>query len=169
MLLLSALLIFAIAALGGMILAANVLRRATGALGTLRSLHALLGATGLVLLVVVFLQGAASARVTAALGLLVLAALGGFYLASIHLRKKGRAQGGGFRPCGRRGDRLPHVAERSVGGVSHSRLAPLVRVSEALLPGGACHGGRPQRGNSAGRTGRRSRRRLECPCRSAVT
>ena len=87
MLLLYALLIFAIAALGGLILAANVLggRLAPWALSIA---HALLGATGLVLLVVIFLQGAAPARVTAALGLLVLAALGGFYLASIHLRKK---------------------------------------------------------------------------------
>ena len=34
------------------------------------------------------LQGTAPARVTAALGLLVVAALGGFFLASIHLRGK---------------------------------------------------------------------------------
>jgi hypothetical protein len=81
----TALLIFAVAALGGLILATSVLR---GRLApwVLSVLHALLGATGLALLVVVVLQGAASARVTAALGLLGIAALGGFYLASIHFR-----------------------------------------------------------------------------------
>jgi hypothetical protein len=81
----AALLIFAVAALGGLILATSVLR---GRLApwALSFLHALLGTTGLALLVVVVLQGAASARVIAALGLLGIAALGGFYLASIHFR-----------------------------------------------------------------------------------
>lgn len=83
----TALLIFAIGALGGLIMAMSVLR---GRLApwALSIAHALLGATGLVILVLVVLQGAVPSRVTAALGLLVLAALGGFYLASIHLRKK---------------------------------------------------------------------------------
>ncbi|GAA5073439.1 hypothetical protein [Lysobacter panacisoli] len=82
-----ALCIFAVAALGGLVLASSVLR---GRLApwAISLLHALLGATGLALLVVVVLQGEAAGRVTAALGLLVLAALGGFYLASIHLQKK---------------------------------------------------------------------------------
>lgn len=82
-----ALLVFAIAAIGGLLLAASVLR---GKLApwALSIVHALLGATGLVMLVLVVLQGATPARVTAALGLLVVAALGGFYLASIHLRGK---------------------------------------------------------------------------------
>lgn len=81
-----ALLVFAIAALGGLILAASVLR---GKLApwALSVAHALLGATGLVLLVLTVLKGAAPGRVTAALALLILAALGGFYLASLHLRK----------------------------------------------------------------------------------
>lgn len=80
-----ALLVFAIAAVGGLVLAASVLR---GKLApwALSVVHALLGATGLVLLVLIVLQGATPGRVTAALGLLVVAALGGFYLASIHLR-----------------------------------------------------------------------------------
>src|SRR3546814_3195416 len=47
----------------------------------------LLGASGLVLLIVTVLQGQGAGRVTAALGILVVAALGGFYLASLHLRK----------------------------------------------------------------------------------
>lgn len=82
-----ALLIFAIAAAGGLVLAASVLR---GRLApwALSAVHALLGATGLVLLIVAMVQGAAPARVAAALGLLVVAALGGFYLASLHLRTK---------------------------------------------------------------------------------
>jgi hypothetical protein len=83
----TALLIFAVAAVGGMILATSVLR---GRLApwALSAAHALLGATGLVLLIMITLQGAGTARVTAALGVLVVAALGGFYLASIHLRRK---------------------------------------------------------------------------------
>jgi hypothetical protein len=86
MLLTYAIVIFAIAALGGLVLASSVLR---GKLApwAISVLHALLGASGLVLLVVIVLQDQGSARVTAALGLLVVAALGGFYLASLHLRK----------------------------------------------------------------------------------
>ena len=80
-----ALIIFAIAAVGGLVLASSVLR---GKLApwAISILHALLGASGLVLLILTVLQGAAPARVTAALGLLVVAALGGFYLASLHAR-----------------------------------------------------------------------------------
>jgi hypothetical protein len=82
-----AILIFAIAAIGGLVLASSVLR---GKLApwAISVLHALLGASGLVLLIIEVLQGAAPARVTAALGLLVVAALGGFFLASFHLRQK---------------------------------------------------------------------------------
>ena len=82
-----AILVFAIAAVGGLVLAASVLR---GKLApwALSVVHALLGATGLILLVLAVLGGATSGRATAALGLLVVAALGGFYLASIHLRKQ---------------------------------------------------------------------------------
>lgn len=82
-----ALIVFAIAAVGGIVLAAHVLR-GRFAPWALSILHALLGAAGLVLLVVVALQGAGSARFLAGLGLLVLAALGGFFLASFHLRRK---------------------------------------------------------------------------------
>lgn len=80
-----ALVVFAVAALGGLLLAASVLR-GKFAPWALSVAHALLGATGLGLLVFVVLQGVAPGRVTIALGLLVVAALGGFYLASIHLR-----------------------------------------------------------------------------------
>ncbi len=82
-----ALLVFAIAALGGMVLASFVLR---GRLApwAVSVLHALLGATGIALLLFATLQGAGSPRASAALLLFVLAALGGFYLASIHLRRR---------------------------------------------------------------------------------
>ncbi|WP_190285611.1 hypothetical protein [Montanilutibacter psychrotolerans] len=87
MLLTYAVMIFAIAALGGLVLASFVLR---GRLApwVISVGHALLGASGLALLIVAVLQGDTPARATAALALLVLAALGGFYLASIHLRGK---------------------------------------------------------------------------------
>lgn len=82
-----AIIVFAITAVVGLLLAASVLR---GKLApwALSLVHALLGATGLVLLILTAMQGAWPGRVTAALGLLVVAALGGFYLASIHLRKQ---------------------------------------------------------------------------------
>lgn len=85
--LLYAIVIFAIAAVGGLVLASSVLR---GKLApwAISLLHALLGATGLVLLILLVLQGSAPARLTAALALLVLAALGGFFLASFHMRKQ---------------------------------------------------------------------------------
>lgn len=82
-----AILVFAIAAIGGLVLASSVLR---GKLApwAVSILHALLGASGLVLLILVLLQGAAPGRLVAALALLVLAALGGFFLASFHLRQQ---------------------------------------------------------------------------------
>ena len=82
-----AIVIFAIAAVGGLVLAAHVLR-GKFAPWALSLAHALLGAAGLVTLIVVTLQGAGSSRLFAALGLLVLAALGGFFLASFHLRRQ---------------------------------------------------------------------------------
>ena len=83
----AALVIFAIAAMGGLFLASHVLR---GRLApwAVSVLHALLGATGLVLVIMAVGQGGAPALATAALAILVLAALGGFYLASIHLRNR---------------------------------------------------------------------------------
>jgi hypothetical protein len=81
-----ALIVFAIGALGGLVLASSVLR---GRLApwSLSLLHALLGASGLLLLILAVVQGSASGRVMGALGLLVVAALGGFYLASLHMKK----------------------------------------------------------------------------------
>jgi len=83
----TALIVFAIAAVGGLILAAHVLR-GKFAPWALSVLHALLGAAGLVLLIVLLLQGATTQRVLAGFVLLLVAALGGFFLASFHLRRK---------------------------------------------------------------------------------
>jgi hypothetical protein len=79
--------VFAIVAIGGIVLASKVLSRKQ-APWVLSILHALLGATGLVLLIVASMSDSGAGRITAALALLVLAALGGFYLASYHLRQK---------------------------------------------------------------------------------
>ena len=80
-----ALLIVSAAALGGFVLASNVLRGRVAPWAVSIG-HALLGTTGIGLLGWIVWQGAPTARVSAALGLLVAAALGGFTLASIHLR-----------------------------------------------------------------------------------
>lgn len=83
-----AVLVFAIGALGGLVMANSVLR---GRLASwaISLLHAALGATGLVLTALVVLDKSAGAPSIAstALIILVVAALAGFYLASIHARK----------------------------------------------------------------------------------
>jgi hypothetical protein len=82
-----ALIVFAIAAVGGVILAAHVLR-GKFAPWALSLLHAALGATGLALLVLLLLQGSVPQAVQIAFILLVVAALGGFFLASFHMRRR---------------------------------------------------------------------------------
>jgi hypothetical protein len=79
-----AVIVFAFAALGGLVLASFILR---GKLApwSLSLLHAGLGALGLVLVLMVVMNGAATS-IVAALVILAIAALGGFYLASIHLK-----------------------------------------------------------------------------------
>jgi hypothetical protein len=83
-----AVLIFAIGAIGGLVLASSVLR---GKLApwALSIIHMLLGATGLVLTALVVLGGSDAGKgiIPVALVILVVAALAGFYLASIHARK----------------------------------------------------------------------------------
>jgi len=84
-----AVLIFAIGAVGGLVMATRVLRNQL-APWALSLLHAALGATGLVLTAIVVLgksQGVSSV-VPIALLILVVAALGGFYLASFHARRQ---------------------------------------------------------------------------------
>lgn len=77
--------VLAIAAVGGVVLAMKVF---SGQLAPwpLSIVHALLGATGLIMLIMLVLEGSGDSRLTAALGLLVVAALGGFYLASLHVK-----------------------------------------------------------------------------------
>jgi hypothetical protein len=82
-----AVVVFAVAALGGVILASHVLRNKM-APWALSIPHALLGATGLVLLAFIVSGGVGSALVGWSLGVFVVAALGGFYLASHHLKKR---------------------------------------------------------------------------------
>lgn len=82
-----AVIVFAIAALGGLFLAAHVLRDKL-APWTVSLVHAGLGALGLILLIVALVQGAASQAVLIGFLLLLVAALGGFFLASFHLRKR---------------------------------------------------------------------------------
>jgi hypothetical protein len=82
-----ALLAFAVAAGGGLVLAASVLRNKLAPCA-LSIVHALLGATGLILLVVVLQRGSAPKQILTGFVLLLVAALGGFFLASFHLRKQ---------------------------------------------------------------------------------
>ena len=83
-----AILVFAIGALGGLYMAIKVLGGRLAPWG-LSLLHMALGATGLVLTALVVLggSGAGKAIIPIALLILVVAALAGFYLASIHARK----------------------------------------------------------------------------------
>ncbi len=82
-----ALIAFGITAVGGLVLATSVLR---GKLApwALSVVHALLGATGLVLLITILLLGSAPQQVLIGFVLLLVTALGGFFLASFHVRKK---------------------------------------------------------------------------------
>jgi hypothetical protein len=83
-----ALIVFAIAAAGGLALAWHVLFDEL-APWTLSLGHALLGAIGLiVLLILLLLQDSVMSLVLTAFIVLLLAALGGFFLASFHMRKK---------------------------------------------------------------------------------
>jgi hypothetical protein len=78
-------LIFTITALGGLLLAARVL---SGKLARwLASIvHALLGAAGIYTLIAIVIDGQRPGKLTAALGLLVVAVLAGFLLATFHTR-----------------------------------------------------------------------------------
>jgi hypothetical protein len=81
-----ALIVFAIAALGGLTLAAVYALQGRLAPWPLSLLHAVLGAIGLFLLIYTALTAGLPGTALAALVILAIAALGGFYLASIHLR-----------------------------------------------------------------------------------
>src|SRR4029079_12107525 len=84
-----AVLLFAIGAVGGLVMAASVLRGRM-APWALSLVHAALGAAGLVLTAIVVLGCSTDFAkiIPAALLILVVAALGGFFLASFHARKQ---------------------------------------------------------------------------------
>jgi hypothetical protein len=78
---------FGLSALGGLILAAHVLR-GKFAPWALSLLHAGFGALGLAFLILLMLEGATSQIIPIGLVLLAVAAVIGFFLASLHLRKR---------------------------------------------------------------------------------
>ena len=80
-----AVIVFAIGALGGLVLASYVLR-GNLAPWPVSLLHAALGAIGLLLVIYAAISAGISTAALTALVILIIAALGGFYLASIHLR-----------------------------------------------------------------------------------
>jgi hypothetical protein len=81
-----ALIIFAIGALGGLTLAGVYVLRGRLAPWPLSLLHAALGAIGLLILIYAAVTSGIPPAALVALIILVVAALGGFYLASLHLR-----------------------------------------------------------------------------------
>lgn len=82
-----AVIVFAIAALGGLYLAGHVLRDKFAPWAA-SLLHAGLGALGLILVIAALVEGSASQTVLVGFVILLVAALGGFFLASFHLRKR---------------------------------------------------------------------------------
>jgi hypothetical protein len=82
-----AVLVFAIAAIGGLILAVRHFKGQDRP-WPLAILHGLLGAAGLVLVLVPTLSGGTPALAKTALGLFVAAALGGFLLFAFHARNR---------------------------------------------------------------------------------
>lgn len=81
-----ALILFAIAAVGGLIMATKIFRGAV-APWPLSITHALLGAGGLILLLLPVVAGTGD-NLLLPLIVLAVAAVGGFFLASFHARKK---------------------------------------------------------------------------------
>ena|SRR5579863_3693721 len=78
---------FALGALGGLVMAVRSFKGQSIPV-PLAAGHGVLGAAGLVLLIVVALMGMAGQTMLIALGILVVAALGGFFLLSFHIRKE---------------------------------------------------------------------------------
>lgn len=85
--LLAAVGLFGVGALGGLVLATLHFKGKNLPL-PLALLHGALGAAGLVVLLLAILHGGTAATASYALILFLVAALGGFYLFSFHLRKK---------------------------------------------------------------------------------
>lgn len=85
MLIVSAVL-FALAALGGLTMAYIYFKKDRNPPGTLAALHGVAAATALVILLWAVVRAGSGGLVAWALGLFVVAALGGFFLFSYHVR-----------------------------------------------------------------------------------
>lgn len=85
--LLTALILFLLGALGGVAMAILSFR-GQSIPWLLAAGHGLLGAAGLVTLIIALIAGGAPGIIKLVLGILVVAALGGFYLLSFHVRKE---------------------------------------------------------------------------------
>lgn len=90
--LITALVLFAIAAIGGLILATFHFRKKDLPM-PLALIHGLVAAIALILVLIAVVAGNGSGLITTALVLFVIAALGGFVLFSNHLRGKALSSG----------------------------------------------------------------------------
>ncbi len=79
--------LFAIAALGGLTMAYIHFKHDRNPPGALAALHGILAATALLILAWAVIQSGAARSIAWALGLFVVAALGGFFLVSYHVRE----------------------------------------------------------------------------------
>jgi glucose uptake protein GlcU len=86
--LIAAAVLFAIAALGGLTMAYIHFKQDRNPPGALAALHGVAAATALVILLWAVVQTSAGGAVAWSLGLFVVAALGGFFLVSHHIRKR---------------------------------------------------------------------------------
>lgn len=84
----TAIILFAVAALGGATMAVLHFRGRVAPPAVLAVLHGLLAASGLVVLALAVLGAGTGGAPAIALGLFLLAALGGFALLSYHLRRR---------------------------------------------------------------------------------
>ena len=84
----TALVLFALAAVGGLIMAVQRFRGAPQPALPLALVHGAAAAAGLVALIVVVAGSGAPSLARVALVIFLVAALGGFYLFSVHLRKQ---------------------------------------------------------------------------------
>src|SRR5215831_20305519 len=83
-----ALVLFGIAALGGLVMATQRLRGAPQPTLAIALVHGALAAAGLIALIVAVAGGAVPGQARTALIIFIIAALGGFYLFAQHLQKK---------------------------------------------------------------------------------
>jgi len=86
--LIAAAVLFAIAALGGLTMAYIHFKQDRNPPGALAALHGVAAATALVILLWAVVQTGAGGALAWSLGLFVVAALGGFFLVSYHIRKR---------------------------------------------------------------------------------